>query len=167
MPLWSLKRKIQIIFQTLKSINTTANINKKTNGRICHIPFSWEARWIFWLFNLSPPPRLIWFLIAFVCISNKGASPLYLLTSDDAHMGSFFCFKYLQLFILANSCRQLLTGQHSENYHVWNKITWPLTLRSCQQLCSGDRKEYTAFNSGSTTWGRAFFKYDFIFQMYG
>lgn len=91
-----------------------ANINKKTNGRICHIPPSWESRWIFWLFNLSSPPKLIWFLIAFVCISNEGTSPLYLLTSDDAHTGSFFCFKYLQLFILANSCRQLLTGQHSQ-----------------------------------------------------
>lgn len=111
---WAYGENFRSYFKHSNPHSKTANMNKKTTGRICHIPFSWEARWIFSLFRLSSTPRLIWFLITFVCISNEGASPLYLLTCDDAHTGSFFCFKYLQLFILANSCRQLLSGQHSQ-----------------------------------------------------
>lgn len=85
---------------------------KLTTGSVI---FIWASHWRCWLFNLSSPSRLIWFLIALVCISAMKTLLLYLLTSSDAHTGSFSCFKYLQLFILANSCRQLLSGQHSQS----------------------------------------------------
>lgn len=116
-PRLSLQSKI--LFQNYILNPQIQNVKQQTLTRTLktgpvHTPSNWLALWILRLFNLSSPPRLIWFLIAFVCISNEGSSPLYLLTSDDAHTGSFFCFKYLQLFILANSCRQLLTGQHSQ-----------------------------------------------------
>lgn len=86
---------------------------KLTTGSVI---FIWASHWRFWLlFNLSSPSRLIWFLIALVCISAMKRLLQYLLTSSDAQAGSFSCFKYLQLFILANSCRQLLSGQHSQS----------------------------------------------------
>lgn len=107
-----LSYEVNIQFPTRKCTRWNGKREQEA-GRMCHIPLSWEAGCIFWWFNLSSPPRLIGFLIAFVCISNGGASSLYLLTSDDAPRGSFFCFKYLQLFIWANSCRPLLAGQHS------------------------------------------------------
>lgn len=56
-------------------------------------------------------------ILIFNCISprrrNEHPSLPSPLTSDDADVGSFFCFKYLQLFISPNSCSQILTAQHS------------------------------------------------------
>lgn len=77
----------------------------------------------------------------------------YLLTSSDAQAGSFSCFKYLQLFILANSCRQLLSGQHSRSnimsgirlhdHSVWEAVNnydrkdYSLRLTQAPQLTRG------------------------------
>lgn len=47
------------------------------------------------------------------CHGNEHTSLLDPVSSDEAEGGSFFCFKYLKLFISVSSCNQLLTSQHS------------------------------------------------------
>lgn len=65
------------------------------------------------------------------CQTNEHISVLDRFTSDEAQGGgSFFCFKYLELFILVNSCsysqRPLSTHRLFSKCNIafWNRWTW-------------------------------------------